>query len=204
MHMEQGFPSSLRTVRDNRNVRSISAKLNRSSESSPPPSLLQLTPLGLLLLLLLRSASISASLAAELIAWLFKLLTNDRRTAWCVCFCCCSWPGQKRRLMARFSFEKCSGAGQRQTDRLQSRTESKWKSLSCLSRGLRVKNVCAVGGVGTLWTLPQNGSRRKRSPSISFGSAWKRVKEEMRSSYKKYPGIWQLKILKFETNLKWF
>lgn len=62
--------------------------------------------------------------------------------------CCCSWPGQKRRLMARFSFEKCSGAGQRQTDRLRVRVrvevkesfwplESRFESEKCVRRRRR-------------------------------------------------------------------
>lgn len=144
MHMEQGFPSSLRTVRDNRIARSISAKLNRSSEwvLSPLP----------LLLLLLRLRSTDLGIISSGIDSLIIQIINKRSADGFGLFLCCCWPGQKRRLMARFSFEKCSGAGQRQTDRLQSQSRSRSQSGRVErdlleSRFESEKCVCAVGGV---------------------------------------------------------
>lgn len=148
--MEQGFPSSLRTVRDNRIVRSISAKLNRSSEWVPFPLL---PPGQLLLLLRLRSTDLGI-ISSGIDSLIIQIINKRSADGFGLSFscCCCCWPGQKRRLMARFSFEKCSGAGQRQTDRLQSQSRSRSQSGRVErdlleSRFESEKCVCAVGGV---------------------------------------------------------
>lgn len=126
-------------------------------ESPPPPSPTPLTlPLSLFDPSSVATAAaasssigigiISSGIDSLIIQIINKRSADDLDCCCCLYCCCCCWPGQKRRLMARFSFEKCSGAGQRQADRLRVRVEleesfwpleSRFESEKCVRRRRR-------------------------------------------------------------------